>query len=96
MFDRLPPIVRHIILMLIAAEATWLIETVPKEHLPLNLAALIGVAATALLAYITPLTAQYGVGAAPKPSFVNIGTAQPMSNPATLAGSPADTATSTN
>ena len=64
MLDRIPPVARHLVLMVLAAALTWVAgDFVPDMH-PGPLAAVAGAAATLLLAWVTPLTRQYGVGAA--------------------------------
>ena len=80
MIDRLPPLVRHILYLLIAAESAYLIETLPHDKLPFNVAGLLGVVLTAVVLWVTPLTTQYGVGATPKPSYVNIGSSSKLPN----------------
>ena len=86
MIDRLPPLVRHILYLLIAAESAYLIETLPHDKLPLNVAGLLGVILTAVVLWVTPLTTQYGVGSTPKTSYVNIGSSSklPNANPPTI------------
>jgi hypothetical protein len=62
MLDNLPPGQRHLALLLIAAALAWLSTNVPNLDLDPLGASLIGALATAALAYVTPLTRQYGVG----------------------------------
>ena len=64
MLDRFPPAVRHLLLMLLAAVLTWLsMDFVPNITGPL--AAVGGAVVSILLAWVTPLTRQYGVGSPP-------------------------------
>ena len=62
MLDSLTPGQRHLSLLLIAAALAWLTTNVPNLSLDPLGASLVGALATAALAYITPLTRQYGVG----------------------------------
>lgn len=67
MLDTLPPAVRHAIFALIAALLMWLQDALPRlDTLPEILKAVIAMAITAALAFVTPLTRQYGVGAPPR------------------------------
>jgi len=61
MLDKLPAPVRHFSLLLIAAVLAWAAQGIPNVD-PI-LGSLIGAIATFGIAYITPLTRQYGVGA---------------------------------
>lgn len=64
MIDQLPPAVRHALFALAAALLFWLQDALPSlTNLPDVVKALIGTLVTLALAYITPLTRQYGVGA---------------------------------
>lgn len=64
MLDRLSPEVRHLILMLMVPVLGYIsAEVVPAWISDPVLAGLAGVVLTALIAYFTPLTRQYGVGA---------------------------------
>ena len=62
MLDRLTAEQRHFALLLIAAALAWLSTNVPNLDVDPLGASLIGALATAALAYITPLTRQYGIG----------------------------------
>lgn len=63
MLDRLSPELRHLILMLLVPVLGYLsAELVPAWISDPILAGLAGVVLTALIAYFTPLTRQYGVG----------------------------------
>jgi hypothetical protein len=64
MLDKLNPEVRHIVLILIVVALTWAAASIPALDLDPLWAPLLGGAVTALLAYFTPLTRQYGVGSA--------------------------------
>ena len=64
MLDRLSPELRHIILMLLVPVLGYASsQIVPAWISDPVLAGLAGVVLTALIAYFTPLTRQYGVGA---------------------------------
>lgn len=62
MLDKLNPEARHLVLILIVVALTWLAASIPALNLDPLWAPLAGGAVTALLAYFTPLTRQYGVG----------------------------------
>lgn len=63
MLDRLSPELRHLILMLLVPVLGYLsAELIPAWISDPILAGLAGVVLTALIAYFTPLTRQYGVG----------------------------------
>lgn len=63
MLDRLPPEMRHIALMLMVPLLGYLSDKAVPAWIPDPIiAGLAGVALTALIAYFTPLTRQYGVG----------------------------------
>lgn len=62
MLDRLTAEQRHFALLLIAAALAWLSTNVPNLDVDPLGASLIGALATAALAYVTPLTRQYGIG----------------------------------
>ena len=63
MLDRLSPELRHLILMLMVPVLGYIsAEVVPAWISDPVLAGLAGVVLTALIAYFTPLTRQYGVG----------------------------------
>ena len=64
MLDKLSAENRHIILILIVVVLTWAAATIPALDLDPIWAPLAGGVVTALLAYFTPLTRQYGVGSA--------------------------------
>jgi hypothetical protein len=62
MLDKLPAEVRHFTLMLISALLAWGIDSVPSFDLNPAVAGFIGVILTQILAFVTPLTRQYGIG----------------------------------
>jgi len=63
MLDSLPPLARHLVLMLAACLLAWLgSDVVPFLHDKGGLAAAVGAFLVAALAVLTPLTRQYGVG----------------------------------
>ena len=62
MLDKLSPEARHVTLLLIAAALTWVVVELPGLDVPAIAASLFGAIATAALAYLTPLTRQYGIG----------------------------------
>jgi hypothetical protein len=62
MLDRLTAEQRHLALLLIGAALAWLSTELPGLDVDPLAASLIGALATAALAYLTPLTKQYGVG----------------------------------
>lgn len=68
MLDHLTPLARHLALLLLAAVLTWaavdLVPWLDTQHWPA--APLVSVLVTAVLAWATPLTRQYGVGAPPQ------------------------------
>ena len=64
MLDKLSAENRHIVLILIVVVLTWAAATIPALNLDPLWASLAGGVVTALLAYFTPLTRQYGVGSA--------------------------------
>jgi hypothetical protein len=64
MLDKLSSEQRHLALLLIAAALAWLATNVPNLNVDPLGASLIGALATAALAYVTPLTRQYGIGKA--------------------------------
>ena len=64
MLDKLHPETRHIVLILIVVALTWAAASIPALNLDPLWAPLAGGVVTALLAYFTPLTRQYGVGSA--------------------------------
>lgn len=74
MLDTLPPMVRHAIFAAAAVIAAALLQWVQADYtnwnLPAPLVAIIGIALPMIVAYVTPLTRQYGVGTSP---LVNIG-----------------------
>ena len=68
MLDKLPPAYRHLGLILIVVVLTWCADTIPQVEIHPLVVPLLGALVTALLAYFTPLTRQYGVGKTrPKP-----------------------------
>jgi hypothetical protein len=63
MLDKLPPELRHLVLMLLVPVLGYVsAQVVPAWISDPVLAGLAGVVLTALIAYFTPLTRQYGVG----------------------------------
>ena len=64
MLDTMKASERHLILMVMVAVLTFGLTAIPQLGLDPLLAGLGGVVITALLAYFTPLTKQYGVGSA--------------------------------
>lgn len=62
MLDRLTAEQRHVSLLLIGAGLAWASTELPGLDIDPLAASLIGALATAALAYITPLTRQYGIG----------------------------------
>jgi len=64
MLDKLSAENRHLALILIVVALTWLAASIPALNLDPLWAPLAGGVVTALLAYFTPLTKQYGVGSA--------------------------------
>lgn len=64
MLDALPPLVRHLVLMLAACLLAWAAsDVVPWLQGQGGLAAAVGAFLVAALAVLTPLTRQYGIGA---------------------------------
>ena len=63
MLDKLSPEARHLALLLIAALLAWATATIPALGWHPALASLAGAFITAGIAWATPLTRQYGVGA---------------------------------
>ncbi len=62
MLDQLSPEARHLILLLIGALIAWASTELPTQLDPLP-ASLVGAVTTVALAWLTPLTRQYGIGA---------------------------------
>lgn len=63
MLDRLPAEYRHLVLMVLVPLLGYLADKAVPAWIPDPLmAGLVGVVLTALIAYFTPLTRQYGVG----------------------------------
>ncbi len=62
MLDRLSPEARHLMLLLIGALIAWASTELPTQLDPLP-ASLVGAFTTVALAWLTPLTRQYGIGA---------------------------------
>ena len=62
MLDKLSPEARHLMLLLIGAGIAWASTELPMHLDPLA-ASLLGALTTAALAWLTPLTRQYGIGA---------------------------------
>lgn len=64
MLDRLPPQLRHLLLMLLAALLTWAsTDLVPWLSSHDGWGPIAGTVAAGILAWVLPLTRQYGVGA---------------------------------
>ena len=62
MLDKLSPEARHLVLLLIGGLIAWASTELPTRLEPLP-ASLVGAFTTVALAWLTPLTRQYGVGA---------------------------------
>ena len=62
MLDKLSPEARHLMLLLIGALIAWASTELPMHLDPLP-ASLLGAFTTVALAWLTPLTRQYGLGA---------------------------------
>ncbi len=63
MLDKFAPHVRHLLLLLLAGALTWAgTDLVPFLKEQEGIAQVAGVAVTMLIAWLTPLTRQYGVG----------------------------------
>lgn len=70
MLDSWPPAVRHLFIILAPIALGWVTsDVVPvlKDRNPL-VATLVGAAIVAILAWLTPLTRQYGVGSTDAPA----------------------------
>lgn len=64
MLDEMSPLTRHLTLLALAVLLTWAgDEVVPWLHDRGGLSAAVGALVTAVVAVVTPLTRQYGVGA---------------------------------
>jgi len=73
MLDKLSPEARHLMLLLIGAGIAWASTELPTKLDPLA-ASLLGALTTAALAWLTPLTRQYGIGARNTPDSIdNVG-----------------------
>ena len=70
MLDKLSPEARHLMLLLIGAAIAWASTELPTKLDPLA-ASLLGALTTAALAWLTPLTRQYGVGARDTPDSID-------------------------
>lgn len=67
MLDSLPPMVRHLLLMLAATLLAWAgTDLVPWLEARPGVGAVAAALVTAAVAYATPLVRQYGVGSAPR------------------------------
>jgi hypothetical protein len=62
MFDRIPAQWRHLILMLAAALLGWASDNVLNLGLSPLVASLAGVLVATAIAWLTPITRQYGIG----------------------------------
>jgi hypothetical protein len=69
MLDRLPALLRHAALVALAAVLGVAVEALPSLDLDPVLASIVGAVLTLLVAWVTPLTRQYGIGK-PKPADV--------------------------
>ena len=70
MLDKLSPEARHLMLLLIGAVIAWASTELPMHLDPLA-ASLLGACTTVVLAWLTPLTKQYGIGAPDTPDKVD-------------------------
>ena len=70
MLDKLSPEARHLMLLLIGAGIAWASTELPTKLDPLA-ASLLGAITTAALAWLTPITRQYGIGAPETPDKVD-------------------------
>ena len=66
MLDKLSPEARHLMLLLIGALIAWASTELPMHLDPLP-ASLIGAFTTVVLAWLTPITKQYGIGSPETP-----------------------------
>ena len=62
MLDKISPEARHLLLLLVGCLIAWASTELPTRLEPLP-ASLVGAFTTILLAWLTPLTRQYGTGA---------------------------------
>lgn len=62
MLDKIAPEWRHLILMLAAALLGWASDNLLNMGLPPMAASMLGVVVAAGIAWLTPITRQYGVG----------------------------------
>lgn len=62
MLDKFPAPVRHSALMLISALLGWASTSLSGASIDPMVGSVIGIALTQAIAYVTPLTKQYGVG----------------------------------
>ena len=65
MLDYLPTPVRHALIALAGSLLGWATEALPGFNLPAPVAMIAGTVLAVAGMYLTPLTRQYGVGAAP-------------------------------
>ena len=65
MLDNLSPAMRHLALLALAGVLSFLATNIDLLGLPGGVAGVVGPLLTAVLAALTPLTRQYGVGSAP-------------------------------
>ena len=74
MLDKLPPYIRHLILLLLA----WLVANganfILRFHFSPMIAGLVGIGFTIFVAVVTPITKQYGAGSKAG-EVVNVGKA---------------------
>ena len=70
MLDKLSPEARHLMLLLIGAVIAWASTELPTRLDPLA-ASLLGAITTAALAWLTPITRKYGIGAHETPEKVD-------------------------
>lgn len=62
MLDKIPTPLRHLFLMLLSAEIAVLMSKLNDFRFPPLVTAMLGAAGAATLAWLTPMTRQYGVG----------------------------------
>lgn len=62
MLDKIPAVWRHLVLMLAAALLGWAADNVMNLGLDPLIASVLGVIVATGIAWLTPLTRQYGIG----------------------------------
>lgn len=65
MLDKLPPYLRHLVIIVVPLILAWGIEQADAWNLPFGLAGLIAAVLGALVLWFTTVTKQYGVGSEP-------------------------------